>query len=143
MRLFVKASLIACVCLGLSTQAHAEQMQQLGSWDVHYILMPTTMLETDIAKQYQLPRSRNYQFLNISVLDHDTQKAQAVEISGEAVNLAGQQQTLTFREISEGDARYYITGVEARSEQKMRVTVRVRQGNTEQVLKFEQDVYPE
>lgn len=143
MRLFVKASLIACVCFGLSTQARAEQMQQLGSWDVHYILMPTTMLETDIAKQYQLPRSRNYQLLNISVLDHGTQKAQAVEISGEAVNLAGQQQTLTFREISEGDARYYITGVEARSEQKMRVTVRVRQGNTEQVLKFEQDVYPE
>jgi len=143
MRLFVKASLIACVCFGLSTQARAEQMQQLGSWDVHYILMPTTMLETDIAKQYQLSRSRNYQLLNISVLDHATQKAQAVEISGDAVNLAGQQQTLTFREISEGDARYYITGVEARSEQKMRITVRVRQGNTEQVLKFEQDVYPE
>ena len=143
MRLFVKASLIACICVGLSSQANAEQMQQLGNWDVHYMLMPTTMLDTDVAKQYQLQRSRNYQLLNISVLDHGSQKAQAVEISGEAVNLAGQQQTLTFREISEGDARYYITGVEARSEQKMRITVRVRQGNTEQVLKFEQDVYPE
>lgn len=143
MRLFVKASLIACVCVGLCSQANAEQMQQLGNWDVHYMLMPTTLLDTDVAKQYQLPRSRNYQLLNISVLEHGSQKAQAVEISGDAVNLAGQQQTLTFREISEGDARYYITGVEARSEQKMRITVRVRQGNTEQVLKFEQDVYPE
>ena len=143
MRLFVKASMIACLVFGLNSQVEAEQMQQLRNWDVHYIVLPTTMLETDIAKQYQLARSRNYQFLNISVLDHQSQKAQAVEISGEAVNLAGQQQTLTFREISEGDARYYITGIEARSEQKMRITVRVRQGNTEQVLKFEQDVYPE
>lgn len=143
MRNLLKKSLLACVLFGLSQHTHAEQMQQLGTWDVHYMLMPTTMLETDIAKQYQLQRSRNYQFLNISVLDHTTQQAQAVEISGEAVNLAGQQQTLTFREIAEGKARYYITGVEARSEQKMRVTVRIRMGNTEQVLKFEQDVYPE
>lgn len=143
MRMFLKSAALAVSLLLASSHSSAEQLQQLGNWDVHYMLMPTTMLDATIASQYQLARSKNYQLLNISVLDHQSQQPQAVEISGEAVNLAGQQQTLTFREINEQNARYYITGVEARSEQKMRITIKIRQGSTEQLLKFEQDVYPE
>lgn len=143
MRLFIQSAALACSLLLVSPLSHAEQMQTLGNWDVHYIVMPTTMLDPQVASQYQLSRSKNYQLLNISVLDHQSQQAQAVQISGQAVNLAGQQQTLTFREVSEQNARYYIAGVEARSDQKMRITIQIRQGSTEQVLTFEQDVYPE
>lgn len=143
MRRFIQSAAIACSLFVASPILHAEQMQQLGNWDVHYIVMPTTMLDPQVASQYQLSRSKNYQLLNVSVLDHQSQQAQAVQITGEAVNLAGQQQTLTFREISEQHARYYIAGVEARSEQKMRITIKIRQGSTEHVLKFDQDVYPE
>lgn len=127
----------------LLNPAQAEQKQQLGSWDVHYILMPTTLLDAEIASAYQLNRSRNYQLLNISVLDQQTQQAQQVELRGSAVNLAGQQQQLTFRAIKDGNALYYLAGVEARSEQKMKISITISQGDQQQQLVFSQDVYPE
>ncbi len=127
----------------LSFAATAEQKQQLGNWDVHYMLMPTTLLDTDVAKNYQLSRSRNYQLLNISVLNSKDQQAQQVELSGSATNLAGQRQQLAFKPIKEGAALYYLAGVEARSEQKITIELTIRQGNETQILKFTQDVYPE
>lgn len=126
-----------------SFSSQAEQKQQLGDWDVHYILMPTTMLDAEVAKNYQLSRSRNYQLLNISVLHSKNQQAQQVELSGTATNLAGQRQQLNFKPVKEGNALYYLAGVEARSEQKMTIELTIRQGNNTQVLKFTQDVYPE
>lgn len=139
----MKAFFFSLCLLLLSGTTMAEQKQQLGPWDVHYILMPTTMLDAEIARQYQLNRSRNYQLLNISVLTRDSQQPQQVEISGTAVNLAGQRQTLAFRPIKESNALYYLAGVEVRSEQKMTIEVSIRQGDTQQTLKFSQDVYPE
>lgn len=127
----------------LSFAVTAEQKQQLGNWDVHYMLMPTTLLDADVAKNYQLSRSRNYQLLNISVLNSKDQQAQQVDLTGSATNLAGQRQQLTFKPIKEGAALYYLAGVEARSEQKMTIELTIRQGNESQVLKFTQDVYPE
>lgn len=127
----------------LSVAATAEQKQQLGNWDVHYMLMPTTLLDADVAKNYQLSRSRNYQLLNISVLNSKDQQAQQVELSGSATNLAGQRQQLAFKPIKEGAALYYLAGVEARSEQKITIELTIRQGNETQILKFTQDVYPE
>lgn len=139
----MKAFFLSLCLLFISSAALAEQKQQLGPWDVHYILMPTTMLDAEIARQYQLNRSRNYQLLNISVLTKANQQPQQVEISGTAVNLAGQRQTLTFRPIKETNALYYLAGVEVRSEQKMTIEVTIRQGDISQTLKFSQDVYPE
>jgi hypothetical protein len=127
----------------LSFAVTAEQKQQLGNWDVHYMLMPTTLLDADVAKNYQLSRSRNSQLLNISVLNSKDQQAQQVDLTGSATNLAGQRQQLTFKPIKEGAALYYLAGVEARSEQKMTIELTIRQGNESQVLKFTQDVYPE
>jgi len=136
-------SLLLWISLFLSPLLQAEQKQQLGNWDVHYILMPTTMLDAEVASSYQLSRSRNYQLLNISVLDKTSQQAQQVELTGTAVNLAGQQQQLTFRPIKEGQALYYLAGVEVRSEQKMKISVTISQGSQQQQLVFSQDVYPE
>ncbi len=127
----------------LSFPSVAEQKQQLGNWDVHYMLMPTTLLDADVAQQYQLSRSRNFQLLNISVLNSKDQQAQQVELSGTATNLAGQRQQLTFKPIKEGAALYYLAGVVARSEQKISIELTIRQGNETQILKFTQDVYPE
>ncbi len=141
MKLWSVISLLAALLLSFA--ATAEQKQQLGDWDVHYMLMPTTILDAEVAKNYQLSRSRNYQLLNISVLNSKDQQAQQVELSGTATNLAGQRQQLTFKPVKEGAALYYLAGVEARSEQKITIELSIRQGNENQVLKFTQDVYPE
>lgn len=136
----IAAVILVTLC---SFASQAEQKQQLGEWDVHYMLMPTTLLDAEVAKNYQLSRSRNYQLLNISVLNSKNQQAQQVELSGTATNLAGQRQQLNFKPVKEGTALYYLAGVEARSEQKMTIELTIRQGNNTQVLKFTQDVYPD
>lgn len=123
--------------------SHAEQFKTLGRWDVHYMLMPSTLLEPAIAKQYQLQRSETQQLLNISVLDHNTQQAQAVQLTGTSSTLAGQVQTLTFQKVQEGDAIYYLAQVDARSEQVLRLQVTIEQQGEQQQLRFEQKVYPE
>ena len=63
--------------------AMAEQKKQLGTWDVHYIAMPSTLVEPAIAKSYNIERSKFNGLVNISVLNSKDQKAQQVTISGD------------------------------------------------------------
>ena len=84
-------ALLVCI---FSLTAQAEQKQQLGNWDVHYIAFPAPLLTVEIARQYQLQRSKYNAVVNVSVLDSNTQQAQKVAISGNAKDLLGRQRTL-------------------------------------------------
>ena len=63
--------------------AMAEQSQQLGPWTVHYNAFNSTFLSPQIARQYDIRRSRLNAVLNVAVQDAQG-KAQAVDLSGEA-----------------------------------------------------------
>ena len=121
----------------------AEQKKQLGDWDIHYIAFNSTFLSPEVARAANLSRNKNNAIINISVLDTQTQQAQAVIISGIARNLLGQQRSLTFREIKDGAAIYYIAVMPFRNEEQFRFSLDIRQGNTRQQLNFEQKLYTE
>ena len=121
----------------------AEQKKQLGDWDIHYIAFNSTFLTPEVARAANLSRNKNNAIINISVLDTQTQQAQAVFISGIARNLLGQQRSLTFREIKDGAAIYYIAVMPFRNEEQFRFSLDIRQGNTRQQLNFEQKLYTE
>ncbi|MCB5225777.1 DUF4426 domain-containing protein [Alishewanella sp. 16-MA] len=121
----------------------AEQKKQLGDWDIHYIAFNSTFLTPEVARAANLSRNKNNAIINISVLDTQTQQAQAVIISGIARNLLGQQRSLTFREIKDGAAIYYIAVMPFRNEEQFRFSLDIRQGNTRQQLNFEQKLYTE
>lgn len=123
--------------------ALAEQKKQLGDWDIHYIAFNSTFLTPDIARSYNLNRSSTQAIINISVLDKNTQQAQAVNIGGIARNLLGQQRQLTFREIKDGEAIYYIAVLPFRNEDMFRFSMDIVQGNNRQQLNFEQTFYTE
>lgn len=123
--------------------ANAEQKQQLGDWDVHYIAFNSTFLTPQVARATNLSRNKNNAIINISVLDSQTQQAQQVQIGGIARNLLGQQRNLTFREIKDGDAIYYIAVMPFQNEEQYRFSFDIRQGTKRQQLNFEQKLYTE
>lgn len=127
----------------ISGTALAEQKKQLGNWDVHYIAMPSTLIEPAIAKSYNIERSKFNGLVNISVLNTKDQKAQQVTISGSAKNLLGQQKELTFQQVTEGEAVYYLAQLPYRNEERFTLSIDISQGNQNQQLKFEHTFYVE
>lgn len=127
----------------VSTSAIAEQKKQLGNWDVHYIAMPSTLIEPAIAKNYNIERSKFNGLVNVSVLNNKDQKAQQVTISGTAKNLLGQQKELTFQQVTEGEAVYYLAQLPYRNEERFSLSIDISQGNQSQQLKFEHTFYVE
>ena len=134
-------SLLLAITLLLSAAANAEQMQKLGDWDVHYIAFPSTFLTSDIASDYDIDRSKYLGIINISVLNSDTLKAQAVTMTVTARNLLGNIRELDVREIREQNAIYYIAEVPHRNEETYRIKVTISSGNQTQELKFQQKFY--
>lgn len=129
---------LLCLVSGL---ASAEQKTQLGPWDVHYIAMPSTLIDPAIAKTYQLERTKYQGLVNISVLKTSDQSAQQVSIEGVAKNLLGQQKELVFREVVEGKAVYYLAQLAYRNEERVTFTLHIKQGDISQQLQFNHTFY--
>lgn len=123
--------------------SQAEQMKQLGHWDVHYMALGTTFLTPQVAKNYGIQRSRYNGLLNISVLDSQDKSAQSVAITGKAKNLLGVEKKLIFKEVKEGNAIYSIAVLPFRHEEKFQFTINIRHGNQHQTLKFKHKFYAE
>lgn len=120
-----------------------QTMQRLGNWEVHYSAFPSTFLLPDIARTYNITRSNSRGVLNISVLDatRDERPAQRVNVSGYALNEAGQRRDLTFRRHIDGEAIYYVAEVPHGREDTYRFFIRIRHGNDEQELNFRHTFY--
>lgn len=135
--------LLVFVLTTISSAAFAEQKQTLGDWDVHYIAMPTTLLQPEIARENQITRSILNGLINISVLNRTDQQAQAVSLSGRAKNLLGQTKELSFREVRQGQAIYYLAQYQFRGEERITIEIDITQGPKRQQLKFDHTFYPE
>ncbi|WP_419569979.1 DUF4426 domain-containing protein [Rheinheimera sp.] len=126
-----------------SGTSQAEQKQALGPWDVHYIAFDSTLLDPAIAKNYGIERSSFNALLNISVLRSNDQQAQQVELSGKVRDLMGKTTELSFKQVAEGDAIYYLAQLPVRNEQHLTFLIDIRQGTTLQQLQFSQTFYTE
>jgi hypothetical protein len=133
--------LFALLLLPLAMTASAEQKEQLGEWDVHYIVVNSTFFSPEIARQYGVVRSKYNALVNISVLNSDSQQAQTVGMQGTATNLLGTEKKLTLKKIQEGDAIYYLAVFNFRNEETYRFNIEIRRGNTAETLKFQQKMY--
>lgn len=129
--------------LGALTSAQAEQMKQLGDWDVHYIALTSSFLTPEVARAYGIQRSKYSALVNISVLDSATKEAQKVLVTGSATDLMGRAKPLEFKEINEGKAIYYIATMGFRYEEDMRFEINISNGNQRQTLRFNQKLYAE
>lgn len=127
--------------LFFSAQIHAEQKQTLGSWDVHYIALNSTFLTPQVAKQYGIVRSKFNGLINISVLDRKDKTAQSVILTGEAKNLLGVIKTLTFKQVTEDKAIYYLAVLPFSDREQYRISININDGLEQKTLKFQHKFY--
>ncbi|MEM7077309.1 MAG: DUF4426 domain-containing protein [Pseudomonadota bacterium] len=143
----MKAALrCALVLLTLSTVlspavANAEQKRVFGDFEVHYIVLPTTFLRPDVANRYSITRAQDRALINISVLDGNGEPV-AARVTGRGENLLGQLQTLSFREVREPPAIYYLALLRHSDEEHIRfqIDVELPDGMPAQ-LEFQQKLY--
>lgn len=134
---------IALLIASFSFNSHAEIKKDLGEWEVHYIALTTTFLSPEVARANKIVRSSKNALINISVLDKRSKKAQLVELTGTARNLIGTSKELTFRQVNEGEAIYYLATVPFTDREILRFNIDIKQGKTKQNLKFQQTMYVE
>lgn len=122
----------------------AAQFQAFDNLEVHYIALPSTFLQPDIAKQYNIKRSQYNGLINISVLDKKSNsKAVSANLSGTGRNLLGQSETLNFQEIKEGDSIYYIANYPFLNEEIVNFNIVIKTQNKTNILKFQHKFYTE
>jgi hypothetical protein len=135
--------LIVALAIGLVFSYHvkAEQKQVLGSWDVHYIALNTTFLTPHVAKQNGIVRSKFNGLINISVLDRQDKTAQSVVMTGEAKNLIGGVKKLTFKQVKQGEAIYYLAVLPFSDREQYRISIDINDGLEQRTLKFQHKFY--
>lgn len=137
----MKTAWMSCLLALLMTlPLRAEQMKKLGPWLVHYNAFNSSFLTPEVAKTYGLERSRYNGIINIAVQDKQG-KAQAVSVTGEAKNLTGTIRNLSFQEVKEGDAIYYLATLPYRNEDTYQFTLKIMGGGQQQILTFQQTFY--
>ena len=136
-------SLVAVLFMAIASVSSAENMKKLGSLEVHYIALGSTFITPEIAKAYNIERSRFNGLINISVLDGKTKgkPAKEVSITGTVRNKIGQIKQLEFREIKEGSAIYYLADISYRNGETYRFEIDITDGIEDQKLKFSQTFY--
>lgn len=90
----------------------AAHEKKVGDYTIHYSAFNSTFLSPEIAKQYDIARSGYQGVVNISVsrLSEGQSKPERLtaEVIGKAKNQLSQQKDLSFKEVREGDAIYYL-----------------------------------
>jgi len=95
-------------------QASADSFKVAGDYELHYNAVRTDQLTPEVARVYDIERSKNKVLLNISVLHKvagGVTAATDAEITVNAHNLNGQVKEVQLRRISESTAIYYIAEV--------------------------------
>lgn len=107
---YLLGALLLCL---ISVSASAEQKLMFGDYEVHYMGLNSSFLTPEVAKIYDISRSRSLGFLNISVLQKtiggQVPAALDAKVTGSIRNLIGQSRELEFRRVREGQAIYYIS----------------------------------
>ena len=80
----------------------------IGDHVVHFSALATDQLPPEVARAYNIVRSKNRAMLNVSVLHESDNKAVTAAVTVKTQNLTGQLKNVTMRQIDEGDAIYYI-----------------------------------
>ncbi|MHA6492042.1 DUF4426 domain-containing protein [Pseudomonas borbori] len=130
------------LALCLSLPALAERKQTFGDLDVHYIAFNSSFLQPDIAAASGLVRSKTQGVVNISVLKAG--KAVNAQVSGEVKDLVGRSHALTFKQVVEGEAIYYLAQFPFNQREVLRFTINLRAGDdVARSFSFNQEFFPD
>ncbi len=80
----------------------------IGDHVVHFSAQLTDQLPPEVARTYNIVRSKNRAMLNVSVVDEQTRGTVTALVVVKTVNLTGQLKNVTMRKVQEQEAIYYI-----------------------------------
>lgn len=83
-------------------------MKDIGDHVVHFSAFTTDQLPPEIARAYDIVRSRERAMLNVSVIAEADNSSVPAVVEVKTVNLTGQLKNITMRRINEQEAIYYI-----------------------------------
>ena len=134
------ALLLMSLCLSLP--ALAEQKQSYGDLDVHYSAFNSGFLQPEIAAATGLVRSKSQGVVNVAVLKAGT--ASSAQVSGTVKNLLGQSSALSFKEVKEGKAIYYLAQFPFEQRETLRFTLNVTAADgVPHSFDFNQEFFPD
>lgn len=134
------ALLLMSLCLSLP--ALAEQKQSYGDLDVHYSAFNSGFLQPEIAAATGLVRSKTQGVVNVAVLKTGT--ASSAKVSGTVKNLLGQNTALSFKEVKEGKAIYYLAQFPFEQRETLRFTLNVTAADgVPHSFDFNQEFFPD
>lgn len=132
----------------LPAPAAAEQSVTFGDYTIHYSAFNTELLQPEIAKAYQITRSRGRALLNVSVLKKlmgTTGKPVRATVKATASNLSAQLRTIEMRELNDNGAVYYVGEFPVSNEEtlKFRLDVTPEGGSEAYIATFDQQFFAE
>jgi hypothetical protein len=105
-------SLAAGVALSsMSLLVVAENATHVPGYTIHHNAMTTDTLSPQVAKAYNIQRSKNRGMLNVSVIkekEGTTGTPVKARINASASNLTGQSRIIDLREVMDAGAIYYL-----------------------------------
>ena len=134
-RILIALSLLSLLsaCGGPGESADIPEAQPAGATNadigdhiVHFSAQSTDQLPPDVARAYNIVRSKNRAMLNVSVLQESDMSAVTADVSVKTVNLTGQLKSVTMRQIDEGNAIYYIGEVAIANRETLVFDISVR-----------------
>lgn len=130
----------------MSVVAAAEQKKVFGNFEVHYMGLTTSDLDSDVARAYGITRSRNVGYLMISLLktdEGDMPVAWNGKLEAEMSNLLGQKKTLELIRIQESNALYFYSTFDFYDANHYRFHVKVTPDGQKRTfdVKFDQKFY--
>jgi hypothetical protein len=130
------------IALAFTATTDATLAQVLDSEDyvVYYSAVNSTFITPEIAESYGIKRASRSAFLNISVQrkqeDGISLPVTAV-VSGVKTNLLQQSKPLSFREVRESEAIYYLSEFEFSNAENLRFTLKIIPSVSDQALNLE------
>lgn len=123
--------------------------KRFGDYEVHFSAFPSTFITPEIAKAYKLERGPRNGIVNISVRNvksSEVGKAVTASLKGsQTMNLLSQSSNLTFNEVKEGDAIYYLADFRFTHQEMLKFSIKVQpegSGRSE-TFEFRQQFYEE
>ncbi len=102
---------VAMVTLAPISNTLAQATAEGGAYTLHVNAISTLELSADVARASAITRSASRGLLNIAIRrmrDDGSDVAARATVTADAINLSGQRQILSLREVREGDAIYYL-----------------------------------
>ena len=132
------------LCLALpvlaADAAKPERKEVFGDVTVHYSAFNSTFVQPATAQAAGLVRSKNQGIINVTVLKGG--KPSVANVSGTVSDLTSRQVPLSFKQVTDQGAIYYLAQFPIEQEESRTFAITVGSGGSNHNFSFTQTVFP-